>query len=162
MHARSPNRLSTTDPLTSSECAAKSLFPNISDVSPCDSGFCPDSTLSPSIKCLRMNILATSTKKCGGESEAKSLFQNILAVSPCGSRFCADKSRSQPSKSLRMNILWITKKKNVAALSLFRSASQRRRSDSQHCHSDRSRSVRDGGVEEPAFSLREPNPRRRL
>ncbi len=90
MHARSPNRLSTTDPLTSSECAAKSLFPNISDVSPCDSGFCPDSTLSPSIKCLRMNILATSTKKCGGESEAKSLFQNILAVSPCGSRFCAD------------------------------------------------------------------------
>ena len=111
MHAGSPNRFSTTDPLTNSECAAKSLFRNILAVSPCGSRFCPDPALSLSSKCLRMNILATSTKKYRGGSEAKSLSQNILAVSPCGSGFCADRSIPQSCKSLIMNILWEMKKK---------------------------------------------------
>jgi hypothetical protein len=111
MHAGSPHRLSTTDPLTSSECTAKSLFRNILALSPYGSRFCPDPALSPSSKCLRMNTLATCTKKCCGGSEAKSLSQNILTVSPFGSRFYADTSLSKPRKSLRMNILWIMKKK---------------------------------------------------
>ncbi len=111
MHAGSPNRFSTTDPLTNSHCGVKSLFRNILAVSPCESIFCPHPALSPSSKCLRMNILAISTRKYSGESEPKSLSQNILAVSPCGSRFCADTGLSKTSKSLRMNILWMMKKK---------------------------------------------------
>ena len=99
IHARRlPRPLSKTDPLTSSECSAKSLFHHILDLSPYGSRFCTGTALSPSSKCLRMNILATSTEKYRGEFEAKSLFQNILAVSPCGSIFCADTSLLKPYK----------------------------------------------------------------
>jgi len=111
MHAGSANRLSTTDPLTSSECAAKSLFHQVLALSPYGSRFCPAPAPSPSCKCLRMNILAIRSKKYCGESEANSLSQNMLAVSPCGSIFCADTSLSKPRKYLRMNILRIMKKK---------------------------------------------------
>jgi hypothetical protein len=118
MHAGSPNRRSTTDPLTSSECAAKSLFRKILAVSPCGSRFCTDRAPSPSSNCLKMNTLATSTKKHRGESEAKSLSQKILTVSPCGSGFYADIGLSQAYKSLRMNSLWIMKKKKYRSARL--------------------------------------------
>jgi hypothetical protein len=63
MHAGSFNLFSRTDPLTSSECAAKSLFQKILAISPCGSRFCADTGLSQPCKSLRMNILWIMKKK---------------------------------------------------------------------------------------------------
>ena len=78
MHADSPNRLSTTDPLKSSQSAANPLFRNILALNPYGSRFCPDPALSPSSKCLIMNILATSTKKNIVESPRLSPYSRIF------------------------------------------------------------------------------------
>ena len=63
MHAGSPNRLSTYDPLTNSQCAAKSLSQNILAVSPYGSIFYPSPRRSTPGKFLRMSILGEHQKK---------------------------------------------------------------------------------------------------
>ena len=67
LHARGLcYQFATTDPGSVLKSATNSLFQNILAVSPCGSGFCADSTLSPPPKFLRMRILDKGTKKIWG------------------------------------------------------------------------------------------------
>ncbi len=107
MREASPNQFCTSDLVSGSQSAAKSLFWNILAASPCGSRFCGDSEGYPVGKFFWVNILGESAKK-NLEASISSYCHSEQSEEPmhfAGSTTAADKSidpSARKSAGLRM------------------------------------------------------------